>query len=145
MKLQTHFSHSPEETKGVARALSEKIRSGDALALLGDLGAGKTCFAKGLISALSGLPEDQITSPTFTLVEEYEGTPRIHHVDLYRLESPQELEDLPLDELFDGKSITLIEWAEKAPSLIKHCQWEIKIVKQMEQERVIEISKKGNS
>lgn len=143
MNPKTLMSHSPVETQRIAADLSQRIQPGDVLALTGPLGGGKTCFAKGLISKLTGIPQDQITSPTFTLIEEYPGSVRVNHVDLYRLENPQELEDLAWDELFDGKSITLIEWAEKAPWLIKHCQWEIKFSKAQGNERVIEINSIG--
>lgn len=143
MKQKKHHTASAEETLALARNLAAEVRGGDVLALMGPLGAGKTVFAKGIISGLTQVPVDEITSPTFTLIEEYPGNPPVHHVDLYRLETEQEMDDLPWDDLFNGEGVTLLEWAEKAPQVIKHCQWEIKFSKQNKEERIIEITHKG--
>lgn len=87
--------------------------------LIGDLGAGKTTFAKGAIEALGAASPDEVTSPTFTLIHEYRsGAVPVYHIDLYRLDTPAEVATLGLDDLFDQRAIVLIEWGERFPQLI---------------------------
>lgn len=107
---------SPAATEALAARLSEIVRPGDVIALSGPLGAGKTAFARGFIQAAAkaaGQAIEDVPSPTYTLVQSYPlGTQTIHHIDLYRLESPDEAEELGLDEIFaDG--VSLIEWPER--------------------------------
>lgn len=109
-------SHSPEETWALAAELAEQLGPGAVMALHGDLGAGKTCFVQGLAAAL-GIDEP-ITSPTYTLIGEYEGRLPLHHIDLYRLSGPEEALGLGIEEYFDADGITAIEWAERAEGLL---------------------------
>jgi len=107
-------------TADLARRLAPSLKPGDVIALRGDLGAGKTSFARALIRALSGADgaDREVPSPTFTLVQSYD-TPRtrVHHFDLYRIVSPDELTEIGWDEaLADG--IVLVEWPERADSLL---------------------------
>ena len=104
---------SEEETSAVAERLAPALRPGDVLLLVGDLGAGKTAFVRGLARGLGASAAD-VSSPTFTLIQEYRSPSGVtlHHVDLYRL-SPAEVDDLGLDELIDGNGIVAIEWAER--------------------------------
>ena len=95
-------------TQALAAALADVVVPGDVLVLSGDLGAGKTAFTQGFGAAL-GVTE-RITSPTFTLVHEYEGSVPIHHVDVYRLDDAAEVFDLALPEMLDDGGITVIEW-----------------------------------
>jgi tRNA threonylcarbamoyladenosine biosynthesis protein TsaE len=97
----------------VARALAPRLRAGDVVLLYGDLGAGKTAFVRGLVEGLGGDP-GEVTSPTFTLIQEYRGRLTLHHVDLYRL-SAREADDLGLDEL-PGEGVVAIEWADRLAS-----------------------------
>jgi len=136
---QEFYSHSPEETLEFAQKFAEQIKPGTVIALQGELGSGKTLFAKGVISQLCGLAPDEITSPTFTLIEEYVGETPIYHVDLYRIEKPSELDELPWDELFGKKRITLIEWPEKMNRLLPYCQFKLIFLKKNERERQINI------
>jgi len=100
-----------EETRALAAALAELARPGDLLLLSGDLGAGKTAFAQGFGRGL-GIDEP-ITSPTFTLAREYQGTRlRLHHLDVYRMEAMEEVFDVDLPELLDDEAVVLIEWGE---------------------------------
>ena len=109
-------THSPEETWALAAALADELDPGTVMALHGELGAGKTCFVQGLAAAL-GIDEP-ITSPTYTLIGEYEGRLPLHHIDLYRLSGPEEAVGLGLEEYFDADGITAIEWAERAEGLL---------------------------
>jgi len=109
-------TNSPEETWELAAELAAELGAGTVIALHGDLGAGKTCFIQGLAAAL-GIDEP-ITSPTYTLIGEYEGRLPLHHIDLYRLSGPAEALGLGLEEYFDANGITAIEWAERAEGLL---------------------------
>jgi tRNA threonylcarbamoyladenosine biosynthesis protein TsaE len=105
-------THSPEETFELARSIGERLSGGEIFLLSGELGAGKTVFAKGLAAGLGIDPAD-VTSPSFTLVNVHEGRLRFYHVDLYRLESDRQV-DLGLEEIFeDEKGVVTIEWAER--------------------------------
>ena len=108
----TIISHSPDETLRAGSELGSTLRSGDVVALCGDLGSGKTHYVKGVAMAL-GTP-GEITSPTFTLVHECLGgrLPLIH-IDLYRIESELEMLEIGFEEYVNGKGVTIIEWADK--------------------------------
>lgn len=113
MKIAGEFNtHSPDETFALGRSLGEQLERSAVLLLKGDLGAGKTIFAKGLAAGL-GINPAEVTSPSFTLINIHEGRLRLYHVDLYRLESAARL-DLGLNEIFeDKKGVVVIEWAER--------------------------------
>jgi tRNA threonylcarbamoyladenosine biosynthesis protein TsaE len=107
------ISEDPRETFSLGKVLGENLHAGDIVALLGDLGAGKTCFTQGVARGL-GVPESyRITSPTFTLLHEYPGRFLLYHLDLYRLSGIRDLEELGYEEYCGGNSILVIEWAEK--------------------------------
>jgi tRNA threonylcarbamoyladenosine biosynthesis protein TsaE len=114
MATTTQTSSSEEETAAIGRALAQSLRAGAIVLLHGDLGAGKTAFVRGLADGLGVDPID-VSSPTFTLVQEYRGgrLPLVH-VDLYRLIDPREIDDLGLDEIA-ASGVLAIEWAEKLP------------------------------
>jgi len=103
--------------------LGEILEPGDIVALSGDLGAGKTLFCKGVGEAL-GVPPDRIVSPSFTIVTEHRGRIPLTHVDVYRLDSLREAEEIGLDETFSGEGVCLVEWAEKVRELLPtDCVW----------------------
>lgn len=102
---------SEEDTSAAGARLGESLRAGDVVLLFGDLGAGKTAFVRGLAEGL-GAPGDEVSSPTFTIVQEYAGRVTLYHVDLYRLEE-REVDDLGLEELVLGDGVVAIEWAER--------------------------------
>jgi tRNA threonylcarbamoyladenosine biosynthesis protein TsaE len=127
-------THSSAETIEVGRKLAALLAPPKFLILHGDLGAGKTTLVKGIAEALDAAEPDEVTSPTFTLVHEYEGTRenngkrtpvRLYHLDLYRIDSERQLETLGLDDLQTEDSIVLVEWGEKFPSVVKRSQGEI--------------------
>jgi tRNA threonylcarbamoyladenosine biosynthesis protein TsaE len=118
MKRLKMISGDPTKTFYIGRILGEALTAGDIVALTGELGAGKTCFTQGIARGL-GVPEVyQITSPTFTLVNEYPGRLNLIHLDVYRLSSSRDLQDLGYEEFFFGKGVTVIEWAEKIQDII---------------------------
>lgn len=103
---------SETETASAGEALGATLRAGDVVLLYGDLGAGKTAFVRGLARGVGANPDD-VSSPTFTIVQEYTGSSAtLYHVDLYRLE-PVEIDDLGLEDLVSGEGIVAIEWAER--------------------------------
>jgi tRNA threonylcarbamoyladenosine biosynthesis protein TsaE len=110
----TIATHSEQETASAGRELAARVHAGDVVLLTGDLGAGKTAFVRGLAEGL-GIDASEVTSPTFTLIQEYSGGRlRLYHVDLYRLK-PIEVDDLGLDELTGEGGVTAIEWPDRLP------------------------------
>jgi tRNA threonylcarbamoyladenosine biosynthesis protein TsaE len=107
-------SKNEEETRRLGVRLAELLEPGDVLALVGDLGAGKTTFAQGIAKGLG--VEEAVDSPTFTIIKEYRGRLPFYHMDVYRLESPDE--DLGWDEFFFGDGVTLVEWADRIKELL---------------------------
>jgi tRNA threonylcarbamoyladenosine biosynthesis protein TsaE len=109
-----HTTRSEAETATVGRDLAQTLRPGDVVLLHGELGAGKTAFVRGLAEGL-GVPPEDVSSPTFTLIQEYRGGRLpLFHADLYRLDDPREIDDLGLEEIA-ANGILAIEWAEKLP------------------------------
>jgi tRNA threonylcarbamoyladenosine biosynthesis protein TsaE len=111
------LSASPEDTLAIARALGETLAPGDVVALTGELGAGKTLFCKGIGEAL-GIPPEKVVSPSFTIVTEHEGRIPLTHVDVYRLASLREAEEIGLPETLAGRGVCVVEWAEKVAELL---------------------------
>jgi tRNA threonylcarbamoyladenosine biosynthesis protein TsaE len=109
---------SPEATREAASALARHLAPGDAIGLVGDLGAGKTCFVQGLARGL-GVPDSvRVTSPTFTLINEHRGGRlALYHVDLYRIDRPGELDHIGLDDLFGAPAVVAVEWCDRFPVL----------------------------
>lgn len=110
------ISTGPAETRAFARQMAAQLGPGAVLALHGDLGAGKTCFVQGLAAGLD--VQQPVSSPTYTLVNEYRGRLPLYHVDLYRLHSVDEALDMGLDDYLDGTGITAIEWPERAATAL---------------------------
>jgi tRNA threonylcarbamoyladenosine biosynthesis protein TsaE len=135
-------THSPEETIAFGRTLVELLAPPKLVLLRGDLGAGKTTLVKGIAAGFEAAEEEDVTSPTFTLVHEYRG-PRanLYHIDLYRIDTQRELETLGLDDLrSESNSILLIEWGEKFPRLVRERDLEISLERDGESGRRIRIS-----
>ena len=138
--LQEITTHSAEETIVFGRTLTGLLAPPKLVLLRGDLGAGKTTLVKGIAAAFEAAAEEDVTSPTFTLVHEYRG-PRanLFHIDLYRIDTQRELETLALDDLRDEKSILLIEWGEKFPRLLRDRDVEIVLEREGESGRRIRL------
>ena len=131
-------THSAEETIAFGRTLAGLLAPPQLVLLRGDLGAGKTTLVKGIAAAFDAAEEEDVTSHTFTLVHEYRG-PRanLYHIDLYRVDTPRELETLALDDLRGENSILLIEWGEKFPRLLRERDVEISLERDGESGRRI--------
>ncbi|MDE0354301.1 MAG: tRNA (adenosine(37)-N6)-threonylcarbamoyltransferase complex ATPase subunit type 1 TsaE [Deltaproteobacteria bacterium] len=115
MKTSEHHvtTSSPEGTRALGRVLAGVLRGGEILGLSGDLGSGKTCFVHGLAEGLEVGGKSWVRSPTFTLINEYEGRLPLVHVDLFRVAQGAEMEDLHLEEYFASGSVCVIEWFER--------------------------------
>lgn len=106
-------THSDEETIRCGRQIGAALKPPALILLSGDLGAGKTTLTKGLVSGLGAAREEEVTSPTFTLVHKYEGATRVYHVDLYRVISFRDFETLGLEDVFSEQAVVIVEWSEK--------------------------------
>lgn len=132
-----------EETKQFGIKLGKLLKSGDILCLNGDLGAGKTTLTKSIGLGLEVV--DYITSPTFTLINEYEGRIPLYHFDVYRLENAHELDDLGFDDYFYGNGVSIIEWAEKIENTLPKERMVINIRRgNNDNERILEVNGFGN-
>jgi tRNA threonylcarbamoyladenosine biosynthesis protein TsaE len=138
------ITHSAEETIALGKRLSAELAPPKLVLLRGDLGAGKTTLVKGIASAFEAAGEEDVTSPTFTLIHEYRGPKANHfHIDLYRIDTPRELETLGLDDLMADNSILLIEWGEKFPRFVRERDFEISLERSGENERRIRVWRKS--
>jgi tRNA threonylcarbamoyladenosine biosynthesis protein TsaE len=115
--VKSFETQSEEETIALGRQIAAELPKRAIVLLIGNLGAGKTTLAKGIISGLGGADPEEVTSPTFTLIHEYNAG-RVFHIDLYRLDTRQQVETLGLDEIFDRDAVVLIEWGEKFRELM---------------------------
>lgn len=134
--MATFTSASPDETQKIGREFGANLRPGVVVALVGQLGAGKTQFVKGLVSGVEARGE--VTSPTFTLIHEYTGGRLpVYHFDFFRIEDRQSAERLGLDEYFFGDGVSVVEWADKFPDVIPSNALWISFETKSENERVI--------
>ncbi|TDJ50892.1 MAG: tRNA (adenosine(37)-N6)-threonylcarbamoyltransferase complex ATPase subunit type 1 TsaE [Nitrospina sp.] len=148
MKFSTH---TPEETIRLGVKIGENLQAGDLVLLFGDLGSGKTTLTQGIARGLGVAENEYVRSPSFTLINEYRGRIPIFHIDLYRIESASQLENLGLEEILFGEGISIVEWAEKLfpdnqkDSLIENHQPRIEISLEFSkaESREIEISLKN--
>lgn len=133
-------THSPEETIALGRKLASLLTPPKLVVLRGDLGAGKTTLVKGIAQGFQAASEDDVTSPTFTLVHEYRGPlATVYHIDLYRVDTPRELETLGLDDLIGDNSVLLIEWGEKFARFERERDVEIALERISDNKRKIKI------
>ena len=136
MSERFHTS-SEEETIDLGERLAGTLPRKCVVLLIGNLGAGKTTLAKGIVKGLGAATADEVSSPTFTLIHEY--SERVYHVDLYRLDDPVAVGRLGLEELFDRDAVVLIEWGERFPELMPADRVEISLVRVADDEREIEV------
>ena len=138
MKSRTIFTKSEEETIALGETFAAELPAHIAVLLIGNLGAGKTTLAKGIVKGLGAAQSDEVSSPTFTLIHEY--SPSVYHIDLYRLDRPEQVATLGLDEIFERQAVVLVEWGERFPELMPEERVEIRLRAVGEDEREIDIS-----
>lgn len=155
MAARSFLTRSPEETIELGRKLAQRLQPPVLVVLLGELGTGKTTLTKGIAAGLGAAPEEEVTSPTFTLIHEYgaagarkSGTPHVYHVDLYRIENARELETLGLEDLLAERAVVIVEWGEKLGPALRQLApgrlvVEIHLSAPSDTERQIEIQESG--
>ena len=141
MSTRETITHSAEETTAFGRTLTDLLAPPKLVLLRGDLGAGKTTLIKGIAAGFQAASEEDVTSPTFTLVHEYRGPQaNLYHVDLYRVDTPRQLETLGLDDLFAENSVLLIEWGDKFARFVRDRDVEITLERVGENDRKIQVT-----
>ncbi len=140
--LNRYRTETPDQTIRLGLEIGKQLQPGSVVALHGPLGAGKTTLAKGIARSLN--IEEALTSPSFTLIAEYEGSREgnpvtLYHIDLYRISNPQEIEDLGMEEILNGEGICVIEWAEKASEFLPESTIRVEIVIEDKGRRQIKI------
>jgi tRNA threonylcarbamoyladenosine biosynthesis protein TsaE len=133
----TFVTNSEEETIALGRKIAATLPRRTVVLLIGNLGAGKTTLAKGIVSGLDPVEPDEVSSPTFTLIHEY--GPRVYHIDLYRLDRAEQVATLGLDEIFDREAVVLIEWGERFPELLPAERIEIRLTALSDDRREIKM------
>ena len=139
----TLISHLAEETIEIGTCLGKELMPGDLVALTGDLGAGKTCLVQGIAKGLLVPESSYVRSPSFMILNIHEGRCPLYHMDLYRIQDTEELEDIGYREYFFGHGVTAVEWADKIPELLPHAYLLIHLELQDEDTRVLMIEAKG--
>jgi tRNA threonylcarbamoyladenosine biosynthesis protein TsaE len=125
VKSRTIHTQSEEETIALGEMLARELPAKIAVLLIGNLGAGKTTIAKGIVKGLGAAHPDEVSSPTFTLIHEY--GPAVYHVDLYRLDRAEQVASIGLDEIFERRAVVLVEWGERFPELMPEERVEIRL------------------
>jgi tRNA threonylcarbamoyladenosine biosynthesis protein TsaE len=120
MKLLTLWTDTPGETEILGQRLGSLLTPGVFIALCGELGGGKTCFTRGIVTGAAPESAHLVASPTFAIMNEYPGTPPIYHFDFYRFSSCHEIAELGFEDYFQGHGICIAEWAEKLDELLPH-------------------------
>lgn len=137
--MKSFETNSEEETIELGRRIAHELPKRAVVLLIGNLGAGKTTLAKGILSGLGAATPEEVTSPTFTLIHEYGGG-RAYHVDLYRLDTRQQVATLGLEEILDREAVVLVEWGERFPDLFPAGRIEIHLRTVTESNRQITIT-----
>ena len=141
--MATFLSRSPAQTKALAKKVGRLLGKGDIVGLVGELGAGKTVFAQGLAGGLGVSKAEYVRSPSFVLLNIYQGRLDLYHFDLYRLDNLTELENIGYKEYFYGQGVTVIEWAEKIIPALPAEYLSIELYHQSPKERIVKLIPKG--
>jgi tRNA threonylcarbamoyladenosine biosynthesis protein TsaE len=139
----TLSTHGPDETAEVGRHVGNLLVPGDLVALVGDLGAGKTCLVHGIARGLDVPESSCVRSPSFVILNIYPGRCSLYHLDLYRVHSPAELEDLGYREIFYGEGVTVIEWADRITNFLPEEHLRVTLTFRNEKDRVITLEGTG--
>ena len=142
-KKSAFRTHSPEETQEIGVRIGAQLSPGDVVALIGDLGVGKTCLTQGIARGAGVCQDETVNSPSYILINEYEGKIPIYHIDLYRLERLEDIVALGLEDYLEGDSICVIEWADRMGELLPESHIQVKITVEDEFTRAIEMSPIG--
>jgi tRNA threonylcarbamoyladenosine biosynthesis protein TsaE len=142
VQSRTFRTRSEEETIALGRELAGELTGGPVL-LIGNLGAGKTTLAKGIVEGRRAASANEVSSPTFTLIHQYGEETPVYHVDLYRLDEASAVEKLGLEDLFASGALVLLEWAERFPSLLPRVRTEIRLRALLDETREITITRLG--
>ena len=137
MPVKTYLTRSEEETISLGENLAHRIPSKAVVLLIGNLGAGKTSLAKGIVKGLGAARIEDVSSPTFTLIHEY--GPKVYHIDLYRLDAAEQVFKLGMDEILERNAVVLIEWGERFPELWPEDRIEIRLRVTGENSREVEV------
>jgi tRNA threonylcarbamoyladenosine biosynthesis protein TsaE len=137
VKSRIYHTDTEEETIALGEKLATELPPAAVVLLIGQLGAGKTTLAKGIVKGLGAAQPEDVSSPTFTLIHEY--GPNVYHIDLYRLDTAAQVATLGLDEIFDRPAVVLIEWGERFPELMPRHRIEIRLRATEENSREIEV------
>ena len=141
----TYRTRSAKETEAVGAEIAARLRPPALVMLIGDLGSGKTTLAKGIVEALGVAPAADVLSPTFSLIHEYEGNPKVYHLDLYRLDTVPELETLGLEDVWDQRAIVVVEWGERFDSQLPGERLEIRLTHDDDDSRIITVATGGDA
>jgi tRNA threonylcarbamoyladenosine biosynthesis protein TsaE len=136
-----YVSNSIDETLAIGEKLGRELKPGDVVAMIGDLGSGKTVLTKGIAKGLGVKDTRYVNSPTFVIIKEYEGHIPLYHFDIYRLNRYTLVDDISFEEYFYGDGVTVVEWADKIPELLPKKRIEIRLSVEGESKRKIEIRK----
>ena len=138
--MPLYHTASEEETIALGERLAGELPRRGVVVLIGNLGAGKTTLAKGIVRGRGAASAEEVSSPTFTLIHEYGAARAVYHIDLYRLDEPRQVETLGLQELFERDALILIEWGERFPQLLPHARTEVRIRRTGDEAREIEVT-----
>ena len=139
--METYLTHNEQETEALGEALARRLRAGDTVAFRGDLGAGKTAFTRGLARGLGC--KGRVTSPTFTIVNEYEGDLPLFHFDMYRLGGEDELFDIGWEDYLGRGGVCAVEWSERVSAALPPDTVTVAIARRLEDEQWREITLEG--
>ena len=141
MSVRVIRTRSEEETIALGEEIARTLPRPAVVLLIGDLGAGKTTLAKGIVKGLGAAAPEDVSSPTYTLIHEFGERDKVYHIDLYRLERESEVRALGLDDLLDSDSILLVEWGERFPALWPPDRIEIRLVMTDEDVREVTVTR----
>lgn len=144
MKRETFRTSGEEETIALGRTLALRWPRPCVILLIGSMGAGKTTMAKGIAAGAGAAGEDEVSSPTFPLIHEYGDPVSVYHIDLYRLDTVEEVERIGLDEIMESPALVVLEWAERFPTILPSRRVEIRIESDGGEGRSIEVIEHGS-
>lgn len=139
-KKSAFRTHSPEETRAIGVKIGCQLNPGDVVALIGDLGVGKTCLTQGVARGAGVYQDQTVNSPSYILINEYEGKIPVYHIDLYRLQQLEDIVALGLEEYLNGDGICVIEWADRMGELLPESYIQVRITGEDEFTRTIEVA-----